>query len=70
MYLYILFTDYWDGAFVLQMIGACTKLRVMKLHVGFVVLPTQSFLNVLNKSTSLQTLSLQGLQLSDMVSHT
>ena len=73
MYLYILFTDEWDGAFVLQMIGACTKLRVMKLHVDFikrVVFSTLSFLTVLNKSTSLQTLSLFGVYLSDMVSHT
>ena len=68
MYLYILFTDLWDGAFVLRMIGACTKVKVLVLDGG-VEFSTQSFLNVLNKSTSLKTLSLMGVQLSDMVCH-
>ena len=67
IHFYILFTVGWDGAFVLQMIGACTKLKVLALDETL-KFPTQSFLNVVEKLTSLQTLSLQKIQLSDMVS--
>ena len=68
MHLYILYTDECDGAFVLQTIGACTKLKVLVLD-GWIKFSTRSFLNVLNQSTSLQTLSLREVLLSDMVSY-
>ena len=68
MHIYILYTDECDGAFVLQMIGACTKLKVLVLD-GWIEFSTRSFLNILNQSTSLQTLSLREVLLSDMVSY-
>ena len=54
----------------MEMTARCTKLKVLELTPweGRLVFSSQSFLNVLNKSTSLQTLSLVGVQLSDMVS--
>ena len=69
MHLNILFADKLDGAFVLQIIDACTKLSLKVLILDEMLFPTQSFLTILNKSTSLQTLSLEGAQLLDMVSH-
>ena len=59
-----------DAGFAMEMTAKCTKLKVLKLVSSFgrLAFPSQSFLNVLNKSTSLQTLSLRGVQLSDMVS--
>ena len=50
----------------MEMTAKCTKLKVLEFtgaHLG-----TITFLNVLNKSTSLQTLSLNEVQLSDKVS--
>ena len=54
----------------MEMTAKCTMLKVLGLAMTFARLAfsSQSFLNVLNKSTSLQTLSLDGVQLSDMVS--
>ena len=64
-----------DAAFALEMTAKCTKLKVLELaaeksfiFMGRIAFPTQSFLNVLNKSTSLQSLSLEGIKLSDIVS--
>ena len=63
-----------DVGFAVEMIAKCTELKVLKvleLTPSFGVrlaISSQSFLNVLNKSTSLQTLSLKKVQLSDMVS--
>ena len=59
-----------DVGFAVEMIAKCTKLKVLELapSYGRLAFSSQSFLNVLNKSTSHQTLSLMGVQLSDMVS--
>ena len=50
----------------MEMTAKCTNLKVLE-HVGG-AFSSQSFVNVLNKSTSLQTLSLDEVMLSDMVS--
>ena len=56
----------------MEMTAKCTKLKVLEFSPGILAknisFSTRSFLNVLNKSTSLQTLSLRGVKLSDMVS--
>ena len=60
-----------DAGFVLEMTAKCTKVKQLELAAEYerwAVVSFQSFLNVLNKSTSLQTLSLGGVHLSDMVS--
>ena len=69
-----------DAGFAVEMIAKCTKLKVLELarkrsrmeirsgRIRRVAIPPQSLLNVLSKSTSLQTLSLERVQLSDMVS--
>ena len=60
-----------DAGFAVEMTAKCTKLKVLKLSpewIDLISFTTQSFLNVFNKSTSLQTLSLKKVQLSDMVS--
>ena len=59
-----------DVGFAVEMITKCTKLKVLVLAMtfGWLTFSTRLFLNVLNKSTSLETLSLEGLQLSYMVS--
>ena len=63
-----------DAGFAVEMIAKCTKLKVLELDPNYgrdggrFAFSSQSFLNVLNKSTSLQTLSLKKVQLSDMVS--
>ena len=61
-----------DVGLAVEMTSKCTKLKVLKVFelTGFTDadLGTIAFLNILNKSTSLQTLSLWGVQLSDMVS--
>ena len=63
-----------DVGFAEEMTAKCTKLEVLELTrysmIGRLVFSFQSFLSVLNKSTSLQTLSLRGVQLSHMVSPT
>ena len=59
------------AGFVLEMTAMCTKLKVLEFSPYYddnISFSTRSFLNVLNKSTSLQTLSLLEVQLSDMVS--
>ena len=58
-----------DAGFAVEMTAKCTKLKVLELG-GFerLAFSSQSFLNVLNKLTSLQTLLLERVQLSDMVS--
>ena len=61
-----------DVEFAMDMIAKCTKVKVLQLtppFAGFgrLAFSSQSFLNVLSKSTSLQTLSLGEVQLSDMV---
>ena len=63
------YTAGWDAGFAVEMTAKCTKLNVLEFS-GYdsISFFTRSFLNVLNKSTSLQTLSLEGVQLSDMVS--
>ena len=52
------------------MTAKCTKLKVLELVAEreIFAFSSRSFLNVLNKSTSLQSLSLKRVQLSDMVS--
>ena len=59
-----------DAGFAVEMTAKCTKLKVLELVKGFgrLEFSSQSFLNVLNKSTSLETLSLKWVKLSDMVS--
>ena len=60
-----------DVGFAVEMTAECTKLKILELaaELGRIAfLSFQSFLNVLNKSTSLETLSLKRVQLSDMVS--
>ena len=54
----------------MDMTAKCTKLKELGLAAQYndLAFCSQSFLNVLNKSTSLQTLSLWKVQLSDMVS--
>ena len=65
------------GLQVVEKTAKCTKLKVLKfsgspddinLCPESISFSARSFLNVLNKSTSLQTLSLERVQLSDMVS--
>ena len=59
------------AGFAVEMTAKCTKLKVLELSPDYndnLSFSTRSFLNVLNKSTSLQTLSLKKVQLSDMVS--
>ena len=62
-------TDKKDAGFSVEMTAKCTKLKVLEFK-GYdpISFSTRPFLNVLNKSTSLQTLSLKRVQLSDMVS--
>ena len=50
----------------MEMTAKCTKLKVLELTLAD--LGTIAFVNVINKSTSLQTLLLGRVQLSDMVS--
>ena len=59
-----------NAGFAVEMIAKCTKLKVLELAPSFgrLAFSSQSFLNVLNKLTSLQTLSLERVKLSDMVS--
>ena len=67
-------TDEGYAGFAVEMIAKCTKLKVLEFSPSYfedyakILFSTQSFLNVLNKSTSLQTLSLEEVQLLDMVS--
>ena len=56
-----------DVEFAVEMTAKCTKLKVLELSF-ILAFSSQSFLNILNKSTSLQTLLLKEVQLSDMVS--
>ena len=65
-----LFTAEEDVGFAVDMTAKCTKLKVLELGPSFgkFAFSIQSFLNVIKKSTSLQTLQLGGVQLSDMVS--
>ena len=58
-----------DKGFAVEMIAKCTKLKVLGFLAHHDILfSTRLFLNVFNTSTSLQTLSLDGVKLSDMVS--
>ena len=59
-------TDEEDAGFAVEMIAKCTKLKVLKF--AWLAFSSQSFLNVLNTSASLQTLSLENVHLTDMVS--
>ena len=77
-----LFIGLGDQPFALEMTAKCTKLKVLKFftlksgerlsitYPGYktILFSSLSFLNVLNKSTSLQTLSVEKVELSDMVS--
>ena len=54
----------------MEMTAKCNKLKELELAPSFgrIAFSSHSFLSVLNKSTSLQTLSLKEVQLSDIVS--
>ena len=60
-----------DAGFAVEMTAKCTKLKVLEFsptaYYATIPFSIRSFLNVLNKSTSLQSLSLNKVQLSDMV---
>ena len=62
-----------DAGFRVEITAKCTKLKVLEFsptiyHSDYISFSIGSFLNILNKSPSLQTLSLVRVKLSDMVS--
>ena len=56
-----------SALFPLDILAVCSKLKVLVFNDDAV--SSRAILKFLDKSTSLQTLSMDGVQLVDMVSH-